>query len=637
MALPTQIQIAPLDFDTIRADIKRYLQEQQVFADYNFQGSALSALIDVLAYDAYYHGWYTNFAVNESFLHTAQIRNSVVLAAKQVGYVPRSALGAVAIVDVTVGGIAPGEGLISIPRYTPFTTSVQGTPYTFYTIEDYTAYVGSSASVTFSEVQLYEGVKLTQNYTVSNTVITANVVVLPILSQNVDTRTVRVLVSPTVGEYYEYTRANTVLNVSATSNVYFLYENTQDQYEIQFGDNILGRSPSLGQNVSIEYLNTRGADGIGAKTFSYSGNPLGTLSQTSDVTITLSNANIPAFGGAPRESIGSIKRNAPAIYKTQGRIITPYDAKAVLLSEVGGIDSLTVWGGEDHDPPTYGKMFVALKPVSAEKFGSTQKEYIIQNVLKPKSLPTVRYELVDPDYIYLVVNSYVRYSPTETSYTADYISQLVATAVQEYATNELGQFGSYFKYSTLLSTINQSDLSIQSNQTSIQLEKRFIASAQTVSYQLKYSNPIYQPSSTANVVSVTTNFNNQLFSHPDESGIVRRGCYIENEQNAIHVYRIMADNTRQRTKSNVGTINFETGTITFSGFTPTRITTSQIEELRVRVIPRNSDLLPSREQIILIPADNIGVETVQDFVLRNGTVFGRPTAGGRLGSGAYSV
>lgn len=636
MALPTEIQIAPLDFDTIRAELRRFLQNQSTFRDYNFEGSALALFIDVLAYDAYYHGWYTNFAVNESFLQTAQIRNSVVAAARQVGYVPRSTAGAVALVDVSVGSVNTADGSITIPKHTPFTTTIAGKTFTFYTIDDYVESVNGVATVVFTGVELYEGTKLTQTSDISTAPNTGSVITL--LNQNVDTRTLSVSVKPSPNSLtsFTYTKAESSVTVNSTSNVYFLFETNAGTYDLQFGDGNLGRRLTIGQQVIVEYLDSRGAEGNGANTFTYGGNALGILSQTTNVSIALNNVNIPAYGGASRESIDSIKKNAPNIYQTQGRIVTTSDAVAILRAEVSGLDSVSVWGGEDHDPPTYGKIFIAMKPVNAEKFGPSQKQTILNKVLKPKTLPIIGYEFLDPDYIYVIVDTQVRYNPGFTSRSVEDIRLSVVDAISTYAQDYLGQFGSYFRYSQLSSVIDKSEPSVQSNLTAIELEKRIITSSATSSYSVAFSNPIYQPTSTSNVVSVTSKVGVQLFSHPDETGVIRKGCYVENSDTALHVYRDEQNHVKLLTKSNVGTVDFETGLVSFTAFKPTNVTTNLINELRLRAIPRDSDLVPTRDQIILVPYDGITVSVVEDLLNRTRTTFGKITAGGRLGGGSFS-
>jgi hypothetical protein len=636
MPLPSEIQLVALDYDTIRAELKRFLQNQTEFTDYNFEGSTLSLLLDVLSYDAYFHSWYTNFAVNESFLQTSQIRNSVVAAARQVGYVPRSTMGSLAVVDLTVGSVNTAEGTITVSKHTPFTTTLSGNTYTFYTIDDYTTSVNGSSNVVITGVELYEGTKLTQTSTIATVTNTGSVVTL--LNQNVDTRTITVSVgtSAQINTAFVYTKATSSVLVNASSNVYFLFETNNGTYDLQFGDGRLGRKLAVGQQVVVTYLDSRGIEGNGANTFVYAGNSLGVLSQTSNVSIVLNNINLPSYGAGARESIDSIKHNAPSIYKTQGRIVTASDARAVILAEVGGIDSVSVWGGEYNDPVTYGKLFVALKPSNVEKFGPTQKANILANILKPKSLPILGYEFVDPDYIYVVVDSLVRYSSNFTAYEPETLRQLVVSGISLYASDTLGQFGSYFRYSSLSGVIDAVDNSIQSNLTSVRLEKHLVTNAAISSYTLTYANPIYQPDSSANVVSVTSKIGIQSFSHTDEAGLVRKDCFIENSGNTINFYRAVAGDVRLLTKSSVGTANFETGVISLTNFKPTGITTNKIGELRVRVIPRDSDIIPNRSQIILIPADSITVTMVEDLTNRSRTTFGRVSAGNQLGSGSFS-
>lgn len=637
MAISTEIHIVPLDFDTIRGDLQRFLQNQSTLKDYNFAGSALSLLVDILAYDAYYHGWYTNFAVNETFLQTAQIRNSVVAAARQIGYLPRSMAGSLAITDITVGSVLPGEGSITLPKFSPFSSVVGGQSFTFYTLADYSQYTNGASSVLFEGAELYEGVKLTQTFDISQVSNTGTTITL--LNQNVDTRTISVTVkpSPTSVLSYPYVRADSSVRVSGTSNVFFLFETNDGTYEIQFGDGNLGRNLTVGQRVIVDYLHSQGEASIGANTFNYTGESLGILSTTTNVIVVLNNINIPSYGGAAREGIESIKRNAPDIYQTQGRIVTSYDARAILSAEVSGLDSVAVWGGEDHDPPTYGKMFIAMKPVNAERYGAFQKDRILTTILRPKSLPTLAYELLDPDYIYIVVETQVRYTPAATILSSEEIRQTVTNAISTYARNQLGQFGSYFRYSQLTSTIDRAEPSIQSNLTTLLVEKRMTTNAATGAYVLLFSNPLYQPSNTANVVTLTSRVGIQRFIHPDEVGVKRRGCYVENNGTRLNVYRDTASGARLLTKANVGTIEFETGKITFSRFYPSSINTNLINELRLRAVPRNSDIVPSRQQIILVPNENITALIIDDLLNITNTTFGKVTAGGRLGAGSFTV
>lgn len=633
MPLPSEIQIVPLDFDTIRAELRRYLQNQTTFKDYNFEGSALSTFIDVLAYDAYYHGWYTNFAVNEVFLHTAQIRNSVVAAARQLGYTPRSVSSSIAYVDIAVGSLQQNEGTVTIDRYTPVTTTILGNTYTFYTIDAYTLPTYGSATITFPSVELYEGRKLQQSAIITASDLSNSGSTLVITDPNVDTQTITVTVkaSPTSDSVVEYPRATTAVTVGPTSNVYFLFERNDGKYEIQFGDGQLGRNLVVGQQVIIDYLVSRGEEGNGAKTFTYGGNPLGAISGTTNITIALSNPNVPSLGGAARETIDSIKKTAPEIYQAQGRIVTPTDARSILLNEYNGIDSLSVWGGEDNDPPEYGKMFIALKPVNADRFGLLQKEVINNKILRPKSLPTLIYEFVDPDYVYVVVNTDVRYSAAFTSLRPVELANIVKTSILEYNRGELGRFGAFFRYSQLSKTIDDADQSIRSSITSIQLEKRLIANTDLGSYVLDYGNPIFPSNVSSNVVVFSTKVGTQRFTHMGLAGELRSNCYIENRGEVLNIYRDVFELDVQGVskpaqylvKPDIGTINFNTGRVTLSRFNPSRIATSTINELKLRAIPLNGDLEPSRAQIIRIAEDTITIRMFEDTISRTNTLTGR--------------
>lgn len=645
MASTPDIQLVPLDFDRVRDELKRFLQDRSEFQDYNFEGSALSLLVDVLAYDAYYHGWYTNFAVNEVFLQTAQLRNSVVAAAKQVGYIPRSVTGSRAEVDVTIGNVSDSEGVLLLPKYTKFRSNASGTLFDFYTMDDTLVYPAGNTAITMRGVELREGVLLTQVYDITQNNWTSTGATLRVLNQNVDTTTLNVLISPTANSdvTHEYKRATSSATVNSTSNVYFLFETNTGDYEIQFGDGRLGRNLSIGQQVTAKYLVSRGAASTGANNFTFLGNGLGTVSNTSNVTIVLSNVNIPASGGAARESIESIKRLAPNIYQTQGRVVTPEDARAVLLSEVSGIDSLTVWGGEDNDPPAYGKMFICLKPVDGERFGPTQKNTIIKQILRPKASPILSFEAVDPDYIYLVTDSEVRYTQSRTALSVQDLQTSVRNSIDDYRRTQLGQFGSYFRYSQLSSAIDDAEVSLVSNMTAILLEKRLSIQTGVSTYTVKFSNPLFYPlelsrlggTSTGNAIAVSSKVAGQFFSHANESGLTQKLCWIQNEGANVHVYKTSTNSTPQLVKSNIGSINFQTGTVTFTNFTPTAITTSLISELKIRAIPFNSDIAPTRDQIILLPPENITIAMVNDLLNRQNTISGRPS--GQLGSGSLGV
>lgn len=627
MPLPSEIQIVPLDFDTIRADLKRFLQSQTLLQDYNYEGSAISTILDVLAYDAYYHGWYTNFAINEVFLQTAQIRNSVVAAARQLGYVPRSISSATAIVDVTLNGVDTTEVTVELPRYTKFSSTTGNQTLTFYTIDDAEQETFAANTVTFIGTELYEGIKLTQTFTVASGDIQASGVKLTLPNETIDTRTITISVKPDANSTtsFIYDRATSAVVVGPTTNVYFLFENNDGTYDIQFGDGRLGRNLTVGQQVVADYLISGGTRGNGANTFSFADTVGNLVVNTTGVTVAtvLNNINVPAYGGDVRESIDSIKKNAPAIYQVQGRIVTPEDARTVLLTEYSGIESVSIWGGEDNDPPVYGKMFIALKPFNGDKFGDTQKNSILDHVLRPKSLPILGYEFVDPDYIYVAVDVEAKYTPALTSRNTSELAALISNAIVGYGQITVGQFGSIFRYSQVSKLIDSAEQSIQSNITAIKMEKRFRVVATTGSYTLEFSNPVFEATDANQLVTVTSRVGTQRFSHADTTGFVYSGCFIENHANVINVYRDDPATGKTLVKSDVGTVNFATGTVSLTHFYPTNITTNFIGEVRVQAIPNTTDIIARRSQIVRIPAESVSVRVLPDLLDRRGTTAGR--------------
>lgn len=628
MPIPSEIQIVPLDFDAIRTDLKRFLKSQSTLKDYNFEGAALATLIDVLAYDAYYHGWYTNFAVNEVFLQTAQIRNSVVSAARQVGYIPRSVSSAVAEVDITVSGLATDEGIVNLPRYTPFTATTTAGTLSFYTVTATSiAAVNSASSVTFSNVELYEGVKIKDTVIITETNYSAAGTRITIPANNLDTRTLTVAVYPDAQSTTAtlYPRATSAVPVTSTSTVYFLFENNDGNYEIQFGDNRVGKNLVVGQRVEIEYLSSKGADGNGAGEFEFAGTLSSIVGTVTGVTVStvLSNTNLPAAGGEDRESLESIKKNAPNMYQIQGRIVTASDARTVLLSEYNGIDSLSVWGGEENNPPVYGKIFFALKPVNGERFGPVQKNTMRDKILRPKSPPTLNYEFVDPDYLYVMVDSEVRYTPSLTARSTTELAELIKQSIQNYTQTTLGQFGSVFRYSQLSRVIDNAEQSIQSNVTSITMEKRVRILPLTRSYELNFSNPLFESTAAAPSVVVTSRVKSQTFSYTDRSGLLQPDCYIENDGAQLHVYRDGIGEPKIIVRRDIGVINFDTGVVQLQDFAPRNITNNFENEFTLQAVPRVSDLRAQRAQIILVPISNISLRVIPDLLDQSTSAYGR--------------
>ena len=372
MATTTKrIRVTELDFTEIKNNLKSYLKAQPKFADYNFEGSAINTLLDVLAYNTHYSAVYSNMVANEMFLDSAVKRDSIVSLAKHLGYTPRSSTAPTAVINVTINSPAGSPATLTMPSGTTFSTQVNGTSYSYVTQSDLTI-VPSSGVYTFTNVNIKEGTSIRYEYTKDSADFNQRFL---IQDDRADTSTLKVLVqnSTTDATTTTFTRAENILDVKDTSEVYFLNAVEDGQYEVTFGDGILGKALSDGNIIVLEYLITNEETSNGAKTFTLSS----TVGGTTNATITtVSNSQ----GGAVRETLDSIKFNAPKYYSSQNRAVTAEDFKVILPKLYGNVDSMQVWGGEDNDPPIYGKVFLSIKPVTGTTLTETTKASITKDI-----------------------------------------------------------------------------------------------------------------------------------------------------------------------------------------------------------------------------------------------------------------
>jgi len=362
MAEIQKLNIAELDFDSIKNNLKDYFGSQSEFSDHDFGGSAISVMLDILAYNTYYNAYYVNMLASESFLDSAQLRDSVVSKASMLGYTPQSSTGAKANVQISV---TPDDSpaTITIDKFTQFTSTVNGTSYVFCTSGSSTVVANAGAYVA-SGVELTQGIPLTFRYT-ANTANTDQKFLLPNANTDTDTLTVTIQESVSDTNASAYSQATDITTINSTSNIYFLSESTDGQFRVEFGDGVLGRKPVTGNIVLLEALISEGNEVNGANTFSASG----TVGGYSTVSVTTSNAS---SGGSNKETIESIKFNAPKTYETQNRAVTTDDYKKIVESAVSGLDSVSVWGGQDNTTPAYGKVFISAKPTGATSLSTSQ-------------------------------------------------------------------------------------------------------------------------------------------------------------------------------------------------------------------------------------------------------------------------
>ena len=480
----SNIQITELDFNNIKNNLKTFLQSQDVLKDYNYDGSALSILLDVLAYNTQYNAYYLNMVANEMFLDTALVRNSVVSHSKLLGYVPKSAIAPQAVVNLTMYQVA--DATLVLPKYTNFLSeSIDGINYNFVTTDATTVSVVNNQAL-FGNTVIKQGTVASSSYLVDAT---ANPKYTFTLNDtNIDTTTLQVLVqqSSSNSSYDIYTLASDYLTLTGDSMVYFLQEGLNGYYQIYFGDGILGKKLNNGNLVKTSYLVTSGTLAASANSFilmdqisGYSNNMVATVSSASQ--------------GSGKESISSIKFQAPKNYASQGRAVTKEDyITAIQQNNLGySFDAVNVWGGQENDPPVYGQVFASVKPSGAYSLTLTQKQRLIEDVIKPISMMTVVPTLVDPDYTYIQITANVYYDTRKTSLSPGQIKDVVKTAIYNLAQSSLNTFNSTFVATDFTNAINNSEQSIITNEITLQLQKKFYPNLTTpTTYKLYYGEPL---------------------------------------------------------------------------------------------------------------------------------------------------
>ena len=473
-------QVANLDFEDIKVALKEYLRAQSDFTDYDFDGSALSVLIDTLAYNTYYTAFNTNMVVNELFIDSATLRDNVVALAKQLGYRPKSATSPTAYVSFNVNYNNPTTDTeLILKKGSGFISSYDNNIYQYVVLDDVKAQVINDVA-TFTDVELKEGTQLVSTFVVSEATKDQRFI---LDNPNIDTNTIRVKVYPGGGTFNEpYLVADNILGVDPDSKVFFVDEIEDERYEILMGDGVLGKKLEDRTRIEVSYLTTAGPESNGVRTFVFSGvieNPNGVSPNGFTTTITSTTA---AAGGEEIESTAKIKYTAPKAYGTQDRAVTTQDYEAIVRKIYPATSDIIIFGGEDQDPPEYGKVFIALKPKDASYLTSLTKQKIVAD-LKKYVVASVEPRLVDPSILYVELESKIYYNGSITDQTPAQIRDKVIGGVQSYLdTSDTEKFNGKFRYSKMVSVIDDSDKSINSNLTEVTMRKDFYPSLNSTFY-----------------------------------------------------------------------------------------------------------------------------------------------------------
>ena len=601
--MATKLDISELDFDAVKANLKTFLSNQTEFSDYDFEGSGMSVLLDVLAYNTHYLGYNANMLANEMFLDSADLRSSVVSLAKAVGYTPTSSTASSANINVVVNS-ATGSSL-TMTRGTKFTTTVNSQSYSFVNNADVSIQPNDGV-YTFSSLPIYEGSLLTFKYTVDTTD-TEQRFIIP--NENVDTTTLTVKVqnSSSDSTTETYTLATGITELTSTSKVFFLQEIENLRYEVYFGDGVLGKALEDGNIVILDYIVTNRSGANGASTFALSGN----IGGFSNVTIS---TNSNAGGGTGPESISSIKYNAPRDYSAQDRAVTADDYKTLVKTLYANADAVQVWGGEDHSTPNYGKVYISIKAKSGANLTVATKNSLVTD-LKRYSVASVTPTILDPETTYLTLVSNFKYNSSITTKDVTTLQTNVLSTIASYSSSSLQNFTGMFRHSALSKNIDAADTSILSNVTTVKMYKYFAPTLNSaLKYTISYNNAFYNPHSehnkTAGGIVSSTGFKinddssaNEHFLDDDGAGIIR-------------AYYLVSG-TRTYTDSTYGTINYTTGEIILTAAHLTSISnvdgaTSTV--VRVFVIPNSNDIVPVRNQVLQIDTANSTVTGEVDAI-----------------------
>lgn len=608
------INISELDFNSIKNSITNYMAADETFSDYSFEGSALSSLTDLLAYNTYYNSFYLNMIANEMFLDTARMRNNVASKAKLLGYLPTSARSARATISATfeitnsTGRSNTELSVLKINRDFVFKFSDLGIDYRF--VPDITRIVDRQrvedlGDGTYKHVYeifdlvVVQGVEVVENYVVDTTDPNQKFFMS---NSNVDTTSLRVLIRENrESSYFEEFKLNTdTMKLSDISRTYFLQESHEEKYEVVFGDGVLGKELITGNVVSLTYLITDGAVVNGLT------GSMNLLGKTGVAGLKLSTeAAAPdnltiigrTFGGADRETTDSIRFYAPRTFEGQNRAVTVRDYMTIIPKIFPQAESMNVWGGEDNDPPQYGRIFMSIKPSKGLYLSSSEKDDIITKLMRNYSVVSLKPVIMDPEFLRLKLTIQVKYDDESTLIEESELKLAVRNSVIEYNRKFLNDFNSYFRYSQLLATIDETDTSITNNLTTMSLINEQSVTYNTVAeYTFNFSNALQPGSVYSNGFNVAGS--SEIYYLDD------------NSLGSIRFYTVTGNNTKVYSATLGGTINYTTGTIVISGVAITSVL--QGDSIGVVADPASNDIFPVRNQIIYLDLDELEITMLPD-------------------------
>ena len=530
-----RIRITELDFDTIKTNLKSFLRQQNTFQDYDFDGSGLSILLDILAYNTHYNAYYLNMVANEAFLDTAILRDSAVSHAKTLGYIPYSTRSSVAIVNVEMPSTSANTGILTLPAGFSFLSEqIDSKAYNFIVLDD-TTVTKANSSYLFENLSLYEGQYTSYIFTFDESSNPKAIFTIPDVQIDTTTITVTVQQSSSNTSTAVYEKVTDVLDVTGSSEVYFLQEERNGRYQIYFGNDAVGKKLPDGAIVTVSYIITNGSVANKANNFIATSSISDSLGESlTNFTITPVSA---AAGGAERETVDNIKYSAAAQFSSQNRLVSYKDYESYILNNYPNLDSISVWGGEENSPPVYGKVFVSLKPAANYYISESEKQRIINELITPKAIVAVSTEILDPDYLYLIVESDVQYNPKKTTQTEASLKNAIRNTILNYRDDNLNRFSAKYIHSKIEGEIDATDRNaIIGCETIVRAQKRFTPTLTvSKSYTVNFSIPLHRG-------TITNKLGSTEFDVLDSSGTRRTVAFEEIPQSFSGISSISIDN-----------------------------------------------------------------------------------------------
>ena len=594
-------QFTNLDFNDLRTQIKDYLRANTDFSDFDFEGSNFSILIDVLAYNSYITAYNTNMQANESFIDSATLRENVVSLARNIGYVPRSKKSAESKISFTVNTGSLNSRTVTIKAGIVALGAVESGNYIFSIPSDITTTVDNSGIAYFNDISIYEGTYLTKTFTIDYSQPNQKYI---LDNTDIDTSTIRVSVSLTSTE--KYSLYDNILNIDKNSKVFLIQEVNDEKYQILFGDNLLGKKPENGSTVLVSYIVTNGKTANGASNFTFSGSIVDNNAITITSGISLLTTTTSAQNGDDIEALDSIKYLAPRVYASQYRAVTANDYKALIPYLYTNVDSVSAYGGDELDPPQYGKVFISIKPRNGN-FLSEIKKNEIRKKLKQYSIAGIRPEIIDLKYLYVELDTTIYYNQSFTANASTLRNQVINTLNIYSRSTDVNSFGGRFKYSKVNSLIDNTNRAITSNITKVKMRRDLQPAFNTfATYEICFGNKFHQKTNDYSIKS--SGFKINEFAET---------LYITDFPISLSSGRIilfkLIDNNPVIVKNNAGTVDYIRGEIILDiiNITSTSLETGVIQ---IEAVPESNDIIALKDIYLQIDISNTVVNTIEDVI-----------------------